>query len=174
MIKKKGDNIIRAIFKKAAAIRIYKDHWYKASCQMRIRIDPARICHSHDIKWFTRSLPWVLYGPALNFPFEHRPNNFTKISQQSNTSIYLYSIHERIHLLPRSNFKFLSTIYSKIQKITHTRELTTPNNIIIRSRIRNVPLSLPLFPCTLPQIDIFFEIDPIEEERRRRVERDWY
>lgn len=141
---------------------------------MRIRIDPARICHSHDIKWFTRSLPWVLYGPALNFPFEHRPNNFTKISQPSNTSIYLYSIHECIHLLPRSNFKFLSTIYSKIQKITHTRELTAANNIIIRSRIRNVPLSLPLFPCMLPQIDIFFEIDPIEEERRRRVERDWY
>lgn len=74
--KKKRDNTIRAIFdaQEAAAavsIRIYKDHWYEASCQMRIRVDPcARICHSHDIKWFTRSLPWVLYGPALNFPFE--------------------------------------------------------------------------------------------------------
>lgn len=160
--KKKRDNTIRAIFDAqeaaAASIRIYKDHWYEASCQMRIRVDPcARICHSHDIKWFTRSLPWVLYGPALNFPFEliFSRKYLTNQTHRSYLSIRYPRTFTNINFL-RSNFENSHFIYFSLFEIqiAHTQRLLwdfLPGKTLNRNRSNRASKKK-------------------EERRRRRVE----
>lgn len=80
------------------------------------RVDRARISHSHDIKWFTRSLPYCFYMVQLQLSI--RAKNFTKISHHSK---YIYRYPFKIQLQ-------IVVIYLIHHLFKIEQELIAPNN----------------------------------------------
>lgn len=175
IIKKKRDNIIRAHF------------WYNTRRRRDsdLQRSPVQSEVKQAAKWgFASIVPVYVTGMTLSVSRYHRSYMVQRwtfhssialtISRKYRSSqIYLYSIHEYPHL--RSNFEFLLDlpyppfIRNSKETLYHSISQNTSETFF------SVSLFFHAHFCGAKRlIEIFFEIDPIEERRTSRKGWRWY